>query len=776
MKSIGCVVACLVCFGVADASDHLVMTAQNAEVVVSRTASPAAWFAAEEMTNFLSRAFGTEVSLKTERTLGKVSVVLGDGREARDAGIDVGKLSLDAFCVSAERKDGGGIVVIAGRDDPKMSPRTLMKANFARLERTEKATLNGVYDFLERVVGVRFYFPGEIGTIVPEVREVRIPIGKRTEKPDFLVRKVYLPADGVWYEGEYVNLKRYRPCPPKSLNWMRLRLQSGEVPCVHGQSAFQYTERFAKTHPEYFQLKADGKRNLAINPVRAHDCNTRQLCHTSRVWDEMYQDVKAYLSGCPASERGLKRWGVNTCGPFVDIMPQDGLQPCQCENCKAAYTKKYGQHYATDLIWSNTVALANRLKAEGVKGYVTQMAYTPYAGIPEIAIPDNVKVMVAEGGPWSIGNPAQCEKEFRHVRDWAAKVDGKVWVWTYLGKISSRSLPLVPQMSPIAYAKYFQTLAPSIFGAFCETESDRAIYNYLNYYVFAKIGWDNDCDVGALLEEHHRLMFGAGAEKMKAIYEAMEKKWIREICGGFVDTPLGPVSRAATFREVCSGAYSPDELARLAKLYDEALAAVRADSMEARRIKFIRRQFHEPLAEAVLSFADRTSPERALARRRAGGENRSLVIDGDSFGQLGNERVWKIDPKSKCVERDENVFVTAPASLRIESDRVAVVLQDLGAKLEPNTRYRISFFFKLEDVQPNGGRKPGVFFQCYDTKTWHWFPRIQQYGSVDWYYEEFEFTTLPDLDSGKNQHFEVLMRNVTGRIWIDDIRVEKLPQ
>jgi hypothetical protein len=112
--------------------------------------------------------------------------------------------------------------------------------------------------------------------------------------------------------------------------------------------------------------------------------------------------------------------------------------------------------------------------------------------------------------------------------------------------------------------------------------------------------------------------------------------------------------------------------------------------------------------------------------------------------------------------------------LRIESDRVAVVFQDLGARLEPNTRYRISFFFKLDDVRPNGGRKSGVFFQCYDTKTWHWFPRIQQYGSVDWYYEEFEFTTLPDLNPGKNQHFEVLMRNVTGRIWIDDIRVEKL--
>ena len=775
------VVADIIFFAAAFASfaadDDLVMTPGNAEVVVPQGASPAAYFAADEMTNFLSAAFGANVEIKPAPTAGKVSIVLGDGPEARAAGIDVGALPLDAFSVAARRLEtGGGIVCIAGRDDPKVGPRQLMQGNFMRLERTERATLNGAYDFLERHVGVRMYFPGEMGTVVPRTGEVRIRVGMRTEVPDFLVRSVYLPADGVWYEGAYTNLRPYRPCPPKSLNWMRLRLQSGCVPCVHGQSTFRYTERFAASHPEYFRLKENGKRNLEINPAREHDGNTRQLCHTSRVWDEIYADAKAYLTGRPAGERGLGKWGFNTYGGlYVDIMPQDGFQPCQCAACKAAYSTKYGPHYATDLIWSNTVAVANRLRAEGVRGFVTQMAYTPYAGIPSVEIPDNVKVMVAESGPWIVGVEGQFEKECRHVRDWSAKVGGKVWLWTYLGKISTRSLPVVPQMTPMAYARFFQRLAPYSFGAFCETESDRAIYNYLNYYVFAKIGWKSDCDVRALLDEHYRLMFGAGADRMREIYEEMERKWVREICGGVDNTPLGPVPHTATFREICAGPYSPGEISRMASIYDAALAAVPLGSVEARRIAFIRRQFHEPLAAAVMAFADRTSPARALARRQSAGENRSLVVDADSFLRLSDEAVWRISPKSKAVVRDEGVFVTGPASMRIESDRVASVAQPLGGRLKPGTRYRMSFFLKLENVRPTGGKKPGVFFQCYDAKTWHWFPRAPQFGTVDWSYEEHEFTTLPDAGSGDCPLFEVLMRNVTGRAWIDDIRIEELP-
>ena len=760
------------------ADGDLVLTAVNTEVLVAAGASPAARFAAEELTNFLSRAFAASVPLAAERTPGRVSIVLGDGEEARAAGIDVPSLPLDAFSAVVTRTPkGGGVICIAGRDDPKVGPRQLMEARLQRLERTERATLNGAYDFLERHFGIRFYFPGEIGTIVPRTAEVRIPRGARTEVPDFLVRRVYLPADGVWYEGVHTNLKPYRPCAPKALNWMRLRLQSGDVPCVHGQSTFRYTERFGKEHPEYFRLMENGQRNLEVNPERENDSNTRQLCHTSRVWDEIYADARAYLSGRPASERGLERWSVNTYGGrYVDIMPQDGFRPCQCAACKAAYTTKYGPHYATDLIWSNTVAVANRLRVEGVKGCVTQMAYTPYAGIPDVDIPDNVRVMVAEGGPWSVG--AAREKEWRHVEAWADKVKGKVWVWTYLGKISNRKLPDVPQMSPHAYAEYFQHLAPRIFGAFCESESDRAIFNYLNYYVFARIGWDSGLDVDAVLDEHHRLMFGAGAGPMKRFYEEMERKWVREICGAVEDTPIGPLAKPMTFREICAGPYSEAELVRLEGLFAAALAAVPADSPEAKRIAFIRNQFLGPIATAVRTFVERTSPARALERRRKAGASRSMLRDAEDFAAIGPDGVWRAEKNPRGVARDAATCVTAPGCLRLTTDGATTfVAQSLEGRLRPNTRYRLSYFLKIGDLQPTEPKKSGFFIQCYDRGTWHWFPRgAQQFGTVDWSYEEHEFTTSESMWRTGEPRLEIMLRHAKGTVWLDDIRLEEIAQ
>ena len=140
-----------------------------------------------------------------------------------------------------------------------------------------------------------------------------------------------------------------------------------------------------------------------------------QLCYTSGIVEEIYQDVRSYLKGEKADVRkipsagrnGGYAWGVNTSrGTYVDIMPQDAFSGCRCEKCQAAY-RKNDPHYATELIWGNTVTIANRLKKEGIPGIITMMAYRPYRRVPAMDIPDNVMVMVAETGPWSKGNPAQ---------------------------------------------------------------------------------------------------------------------------------------------------------------------------------------------------------------------------------------------------------------------------------------------------------------------------------------------------------------------------------
>ena len=68
-----------------------VIEPSRVEVVTDAKACPSVVFAAEEMTNFLSRVLGAHVPLVHRPSAGKVvSIVLGDNEWSRAAGIDVG--------------------------------------------------------------------------------------------------------------------------------------------------------------------------------------------------------------------------------------------------------------------------------------------------------------------------------------------------------------------------------------------------------------------------------------------------------------------------------------------------------------------------------------------------------------------------------------------------------------------------------------------------------------------------------------------------------------
>lgn len=69
-------------------SGELALTAERAEAVISPDAPKTVRFAAEEMTNFLSRDFGGEVAAASAPTAGRKGIYFGDGEWTRRAGID----------------------------------------------------------------------------------------------------------------------------------------------------------------------------------------------------------------------------------------------------------------------------------------------------------------------------------------------------------------------------------------------------------------------------------------------------------------------------------------------------------------------------------------------------------------------------------------------------------------------------------------------------------------------------------------------------------------
>ena len=281
-------------------------------------------------------------------------------------------------------------------------------------------------------------------------------------------------------------------------------------------------------------------------------------------------------------------------------MPKDGFtwaRHCHCEWCeKNIPFSKFDVGFATDLVWRRTAELANRIAAKFPDARVSQMSYIPYVRIPTNEIPRNVDVFVARRGPWAEGT-AIGEREKGEVAAWHAKLGRKVSLWNYPDKVDCWNLEMknIPQLAPRAWASYYRAVAPHVMGAFAESESDRWIYNYLNYYVFSRLCWNPEADVEAILAEHHRLMFGAAAKEMTEFFDELERRWMMVVAKPF-DTPLGPgVCEAPTNEELRSKIYSPEVLSRLASLVSSAEAKVDAGSVEARRIALFRREFFVPL-------------------------------------------------------------------------------------------------------------------------------------------------------------------------------------
>ena len=586
----------------AAAAADVTLTADS-EIVVAPNAPSATRLAADELSRFLEGVFGKRIPTVTSRTPGKTAVVLGAILPAAP--------DRDAFAIEA----GDGVVSIGGRDDNPPDPaKTAFLADEAPWQTCfRRGTLFGVYDFLELCAGVRMYFPGELGTIIPKAAKISVPDGRREVSPVFSVRR-YGFEDGPMPPEVLSATDEGTELAAKRLNWHRLRMETRHIPCCHGHRWCRLPERFRSAHPEYFALwpGKGGAPSRDVSFQSTKKVNKAHLCHTSKVWGEIYEDARAYFAGKPASARGIPggKWGLNTSGEWFDLMPEDGMtwvRSCRCEDCMEALgplgRRRADLHFASALVWRRTCEVARRLADAGfAHARVTQMAYQPYGRVPGFDIPGNVDVMVARRGPWGEADRALQDRENAEVKAWADKLGRKVWLWNYPDKVDCWHLlmPGVPQLAPRAWASYYKSVRTYAFGAFAESESDRWIYNYLNYYVFSRVSWDPDADVEEILAEHHRLMFGAASGEMARFFDALEEKWTRDVAGHPVMSPLGPgVSKAPTSAELRGRIYSPAVLAELGGLLDAAEAKTAKGSLESRRVAFFRREYLAPLADAM---------------------------------------------------------------------------------------------------------------------------------------------------------------------------------
>lgn len=574
----------------------------NAVIVLPGNPGRILQFAAKELQSHLKLICKTDFPVVSKPVDGKVNLMLGESflKEIRR---DLAGIPVDGYVICA----AGNRIYLAGRDDPKADP-VREAGGWCKWER---GTLYAVYDFLERFAGVRFYFPGKMGTIVPRKKNLQIPAMDIREAPDFKTRKFISgvrpipgrPTVSSWYEG--TEKERQDVIRKDGMNRYRLRVSSYAMMAAHGLAQMGYVHRFAKTHPEYFALTAKGERYTQGRlgwDVKNNAGINGQLCLSHPgLREQVYQDAKAFLTGKSASEakidlgkeRGGVHWPSSLVKGYFDVMPNDSFYLCRCSRCQADFRK--GPQAVSDHVWRFARDLGVRLKREKVKGYLNMMAYNPYKLIPSFDLPDNLWITVSVMGPWSYGTK-RGGHDLEVIRRWKKKSgNGVGTLWTYPGD-PYRQFADLPMMTPRTIGKYFRSVAPYIQGAFVEGETDHYIFQYLNFYVFSKVAWNNSLDVEALLKEHFRLMFGPGAKSMEEAYALLEKcflKMYERACSHTGDKADYP-NEIERWTKI----YTDQVMQTLNRLLYRAEKQTRPDPEANQRVQFMRRELFGPMFRA----------------------------------------------------------------------------------------------------------------------------------------------------------------------------------
>ena len=282
-----------------------------AVVVTADEATATARYAAGELVRHVEKAAGLLLETITESEATEdmhTRVYIGETKTGLSHRIDPGRLPRETFILRSVGND----LFIVGREDDG-DPLDPVNPN--------AGTLFGVYEFLEDVLRVRWLWPGELGTFVPETETIEISAINRIQSPDLHFRElVWGPIRGLIHGGEIAEedaflgfsqevAYNYANALAVFLRRHRMGGMDAKPPAGHGFSG--WWQRYGKEHPEWFSLRRDGTRGDP-DPDATHV----DICVTN-------EELQDFI---------VEQWD----GESVLILgPVDRPGRCTCKDCRA---------------------------------------------------------------------------------------------------------------------------------------------------------------------------------------------------------------------------------------------------------------------------------------------------------------------------------------------------------------------------------------------------------------------------------------------------------
>ncbi|HUT57883.1 MAG TPA: DUF4838 domain-containing protein [Phycisphaerae bacterium] len=442
----------------------------------------------------------------------------------------------------------------------------------------DRGALHGVYEFLERIVGYRFFIhipkDPDLGIATPVVKTLAVATDYKLElAPDFPYRGV---AFETWSD---------------PVNWMRVTREGTGTGSGTGFPGINHTDRwfgkrFFGDNPDWAaMIRSDGTRS------RDYICYSQPGVLAARV--QVTQDVYDGKGG----------WFGEHCHPgpkWIGFEPMDlwdikGL--CVCDLCKPQYQLERGRFGRnSNLIFRHGVAYAAEIAKRWPDKRLGMLAYEGHMLPPDFDLPENLDVQVCMMWSTTMGKePYWHERNLQLMRDWSRKLGGKrerLYVWNFY--CYPAYFTTAPIFFPHNLQKWLQDTYAISGGEMVCPGGSPPQYEIVMAWLWHRLMWDRNADVDALLHDQCTTFFGPAGRTMEKLYTTVIEryenvKWSQR----FDETYVPP-------DQMYGETYTPEVISTLKKLFEEALAACPQDETDLyrRRVAWMRKGFEPFFADA----------------------------------------------------------------------------------------------------------------------------------------------------------------------------------
>lgn len=574
----------------------------RAVIIVPTKPSPVAASAARVLRDHIRQMSGTELPIQREDqikgspTPERAWILVGEGKLTEKLDLSTKGLGPGGISLSAK----GNMLALFGTD--------------ARTPADPHGTRYAVTTFLEDKLGIRFLWPGELGKVVPRRETITVEDFQHRFSPPLAQRRIrslgyhdrlQVGLDRLGFtKDEYERLRadaqRTQAESPDWFGWHRL----GGSLNMNGGHAFSHLwAKYGKDHPDWFALQPNGSRDQSRSPDRARLCKSNP-------------DLIAAI----AKEK-IEELNRNPALLGVSVGPNDGGRTtfCTCPKCEALDSPKGRKVQLWDFTGKDRrdfehVSLTDRMVSfwNGIAEQVAKVhpgkllvvdAYSVYAAPPvERKLHPNLVVRFA-----SLGYQSEDYRQ-ESLRDWDgwSKAAKRIYFRPNLMLMGRRDgLPLLYVHK---FGSDFRYLAShGMMG----TDFDSCCHHWatqgLNYYIAARLHWNPDQDVDALVDDYCRSGFGPAAKSVRRYFERLEAL----------------LNASAAKKGKATEVFSPEALAGPRKELGQARNEAGSDSVIAKRIAFLELGLRwteiEARAHALLADpkADKEAAKRTLDERYA---------------------------------------------------------------------------------------------------------------------------------------------------------------